>query len=121
MKSGDVFTLDAQAIQEVATFTKVPVKEVQQKLSVGDTYSIAKSDKGTGDVVRGSRWADGKPKKGRPRRFPRATVARLLGEDYEAETAEEVAENEAEAEDAALEEQAEALVASEDAADSDSW
>ena len=93
MKSGDVFTLDAQSINEVATATKVSVEQVRDKLSDGDTYSIAKSERCDGTLVRASRWVDGKPKKGRPRRFPAATVARLLGESYDApEEAEETTE-----------------------------
>lgn len=123
MKSGDVFTLDTQSLDEIAKFNKVPLADVTKKLSDGDTFNIAKSDSGKGDVVYGSRWVDGKPQKGRPRRFPRATVARLLNEEYETESASEEAEvAEAEAEDdAALEEQAEALLASESADTSDSW
>jgi hypothetical protein len=81
MKSGDVFTVDAQAIEETAAFTKVALEALQAKVNVGDTFSISKADKCTTSVIRGTRWVDGKPQKGRPRRFPRATVARLLGED----------------------------------------
>ena len=115
MKSGDVFTLDTQSIQEVATFTKTPLVDVQKKLTDGDTYSVAKSDTGTGDVVRGSRWVDGKPKKGRPRRFPRATVLRLLGEKDDRPTAEETEQATEAAEESALEERAEELLAAADA------
>lgn len=118
MKSGDIFTLDAQSIEEVSKFTKTPLVDVQKKCAAGDVYSVAKSDTGTGDVVRGSRWVDGKPKKGRPRRFPRATVLRLLGEvDTRPET-EEVAEKAADSE---LEAQAAALLAEEKAAAASSW
>ena len=125
MKSGDVFTLDAQSIQEVATFTKTPLVDVAKKLTDGDTYSVAKSDDGTGDVVRGSRWVDGKPKKGRPRRFPRATVLRLLGEVDTRPTTEETESAVEAAEDEALEEKAEELLAAADAPEktesSSSW
>jgi hypothetical protein len=125
MKSGDVFKLDTQSIQEVATFTKTPLVDVQKKLTAGDTYSVAKSDSGTGDVVRGSRWVDGKPKKGRPRRFPRATVLRLLGEKDDRPTTEETESASEAAEEEALEERAEELLAAVDAPEktesSSSW
>lgn len=87
MKSGDVFTIDDQAIDEVAKFTKVPVTQVRSKLTNGDTFSIAKNEQCGSEVVRASRWVDGKPTKGRPRRFPAATIARLLGETYVAPVA----------------------------------
>ena len=125
MKSGDVFTLDAQSIQEVATFTKTPLVDVKSKLADGDTYSVAKSDAGTGDVVRGSRWVDGKPKKGRPRRFPRATVLRLLGEKDDRPTAEETEQAEESAQEEELEERADELLTAADAPEktesSSSW
>jgi hypothetical protein len=121
MKAGDIFTLDAQAIEDVATFTKTPLVDVQKKLTPGDTYSVAKSDTGTGDVVRGSRWVDGKPKKGRPRRFPRATVLRLLGEEDTTPSAEETAAAEEASTDAELEAQAAELLEAEKAAAADSW
>ena len=53
MKSGDIFTLDAQSIEEVSKFTKTPLVDVQKKCATGDVYSVAKSDTGAGDVVRG--------------------------------------------------------------------
>jgi len=121
MKSGDIFTLDAQSIEEVAKFTKTPLVDVQKKCSPGDVYSVAKSDTGTGDVVRGSRWVDGKPKKGRPRRFPRATVFRLLGEVDTRPTAEEAAAAAEAATDKELEAQAAELLAKEKAAAASSW
>ena len=121
MKSGDIFTLDAQAIEEVATFTKVPLVDIQKKVNVGDTYSVAKSDTGTGDVVRGSRWVDDKPKKGRPRRFPRATVLRLLGEEDDTPTAQEAAEAAEATGDAELEARAAELLAAEQKAAAGSW
>ncbi len=121
MKSGDIFTLDAQSIEEVAKFTKTPLVDVQKKCAAGDVYSVAKSDTGTGDVVRGSRWVDGKPKKGRPRRFPRATVLRLLGEEDTRPTPEEVASVAETAAEAELEAKASALLAEEKAAAASSW
>jgi len=81
MKIGDTFTLDAQGLQETAEFTKVTVADLQSKVSVGDTFSLSKKNKFNTTIVQGTRWVDGKPQKGRPRRFARATVARLLGED----------------------------------------
>lgn len=116
MKAGDVFTLDTQAIQEVSDFTKVPLSEVQKKLSVGDTFSVAKSDTGKGEVARASRWVDGKPKKGRPRRFPRNTIARLLGEEVAVEAEETTVDD-----DAALEERAAELLATSEQSPTDSW
>lgn len=115
MKSGDVFTLDAQAIEETAKFTKVDLGALQKKLSEGDEFSISKSDKLNTNVIRGVRWVDGKPRKGRPRRFPRATVARLLGFDdsaFEAaQTAQQTAVVQQTAEEAAnLESRAEELL-----------
>lgn len=115
MKPNDTFVLDAQAIQETAEFTKVALSELQKKLSEGDTFSISKRDKLNTNVVRGVRWVDGKPQKGRPRRFPRATVARLLNFDDSAfQAAQEAAEAAAVAEVAqdeqALESRAEELL-----------
>lgn len=115
MKSGDIFTLDAQAIEDTAKFTKVDLGALQKKLSDGDQFSISKSDKLNTNVIRGVRWVDGKPQKGRPRRFPRATVARLLGFDdseFEAaQSAQEAAVAQQTAEEAAnLESRAEELL-----------
>jgi len=121
MKSGDIFTLDAQSVEEVAKFAKTPLVDVQKKCAAGDVYSVAKSDAGIGDVVRGSRWVDGKPKKGRPRRFPRSTVLRLLGEVDTRPTAEEVAEASETVTDKELESQAIALLNEEKAAAASSW
>jgi len=121
MKAGEIFTLDDQAVQEIATFTKTPLVDVQKKCAAGDVYSVAKSETGTGEVVRGSRWVDGKPRKGRPRSFPRATVQRLLGEEFT--PAAEVVEVEAEkADDMELEAHAaELLTPTEEAATADTW
>lgn len=115
MKSGDTFVLDAQAIQEVADFIKKDLSEVQKKLSVGDTFSISKRDKLNTEIVNGVRWRDGKPQKGRPRRFPRATVVRLLGfDDSEFLAAQQAKEQavatEVQVVDQALETQAEELL-----------
>jgi len=119
MKAGDVFSLDTQSIEEVAKFTKTPLVDVQKKLKDGDTYSVAKGYSTEVGVVRASRWEDGKPKKGRPRRFPTSTVLRLLGE--ESETDEDVVVADEAAEDTALEERGEALLASDSQGDADSW
>jgi hypothetical protein len=121
MKAGDIFTLDAQAIEEVATFTKVPLVDVQKKVAIGDVYSIAKSETCSGEIIRGSRWVDDKPRKGRPRRFPRATVLRLLGEEDTTPSAEEVAQAAEASNDAALEEEAARLLAEERKAAANSW
>lgn len=87
MQVGDVFTLDTKAIEETAETTGKPEATLREKLSEGDTFVIAKSEQFFNNkVVKASRWVVdddgvGKPKQGRPRRFARATVARLLGED----------------------------------------
>jgi len=83
MKSGDTFTLDSQALDELATFGKTTVSELTKKIEVGDTFSIAKTELCGGEIIRASKWKDGKPTRGRPRRFPRAVVLRLLGETEE--------------------------------------
>jgi hypothetical protein len=83
MKSGDTFTLDVQSLDELAAFGKTSVADLTTKINVGDTFSIAKTELCGGEVIRASKWDDGKPKRGRPRRFPRAVVLRLLGETEE--------------------------------------
>lgn len=80
MQSGQVFRVDTQATQEMADFYKREVRAFEDL--DGLEFSIAKSKATpavTSTEVRASKWVDGKPKKGRPRKFPRATVARLLG------------------------------------------
>lgn len=70
MEVGQVFKIDAQT-----------AKDLDNMDLEGIEYSIVKSRGSITDVdVRASKWEDGKPKRGRPRRFPRAVVARLLGE-----------------------------------------
>ena len=63
-KKGVVFRIDADAADEL-------------NCSEGDDYAISKDS--TLVEVRASRFKDGKPSRGRPRKFPTATVARLLG------------------------------------------
>jgi len=89
MKAGDIFTLDAQAIEETAEATNVALLKVQEKLSPGDVFSISKTERCAGILIGASRWVNGKPIKGRPRRFSAPTVARLLGETYTAPQAAE--------------------------------
>jgi hypothetical protein len=82
MKSGDTFIVDKQALGELAGFYKMD--EGSFSKIEGLTFSIAKSKNApaiTSSEVRASKWKDGKPSRGRPRKFPRTTVARLLGED----------------------------------------
>lgn len=134
MKSGQTFVVDAAARTAVAEFLKLPETELDGKCDVGDTFGIAKSEKCDGDVIRASRWVPDeegtlKPKKGRPRRFPRATVARLLGETDDRSlttpTAEEAVETAEATQDADLEAHAQELLetapAASEAADGDSW
>lgn len=81
MQTGQVFKIDAQAVKEMATFYKRPESDFDQLN--GREFSIAKSktvQSVTDTEVRGTKWEDGKPQRGRPRKFPRSTVARLLGE-----------------------------------------
>lgn len=81
MKSGQVFKVDAQALSEMAAFYKRPESDFS-KLNDAE-FSIANSkvtSAVTSTEVRCTKWEDGKPKRGRPRKFPRSTVARLLGE-----------------------------------------
>jgi len=119
MKSGQTFVVDSMALTDVAEFLKTPESDLGDKFNVGDTFGISKSEKCDGDVIRASRWvpdAEGnlKPKKGRPRRFPRATVARLLGETDDRSltepTAQVAAETAQEDEDADLEAHAQELL-----------
>ena len=63
-KKGIVFRIDADAAKELS-------------LTEGDEFAISKDS--TAVEVRASRFRDGKPARGRPRKFPTATVARLLG------------------------------------------
>ncbi len=114
MKSGDIFTLDETAIEEVADFSKVSIRKIETKIKVNDVFSVAKNSNCNGPIVYASRWVDGKPSRGRPRQFPRATVIRLLGEAAveaveQAQTAEEQRRNQEE-EKRALEERAAELL-----------
>jgi hypothetical protein len=83
MKSGDTFVLDSQSLDELAKFGRTTVAELSTKIAAGDTFSIAKTELCGGEIIRASKWENGKPKRGRPRRFPRAVVLRLLGETEE--------------------------------------
>lgn len=84
MQTGQTFVVDAQAVEDTAKFYKKTLAQYQALGLVGRTFSIAKSRPGHEPVsaleVRASAWEDGKPRIGRPRRFPRCVVARLLGE-----------------------------------------
>jgi hypothetical protein len=85
MQTGQVFKIDAQAVKEMASFYKRPESDFAQL--EGREFSIAKSKVTsaiTDSEVRGTKWDDGKPQRGRPRKFPRTTVARLLGETDDA-------------------------------------
>jgi len=133
MKSGDTFELDSQSLDELAAFGKTTVSELnKKKINEGDTFSIAKAELCKGDIVRASKWEGGKPTRGRPRRFPRAIVLRLLNETETQEptqTAEEAVESQEADEQVALEQRAEALLGagvgasafSDDDDDDDSW
>ena len=119
MKSGDIFKVDAAALQELADLGNTTVADIEKKVADGDTFSISKKDSCKGAVIFASKWENGKPKRGRPRRFPRATVQRLLGEPLtEAEETEPTkaatpvqAPAEPEVDTDALEERAAALLA----------
>lgn len=125
METGQTFVIDKQAVGEMAKFYKRPEGELQ-KLE-GLTFSIAKSkvtSAVTSTEVRGTKWEDGKPKRGRPRKFPRATVARLLGELSDASLTGVEAKVEDSSDDAELEQAADELVgatASDSEVEDDSW
>lgn len=74
MNVNDVFTVDQGAIDEL-----------KLEVTAGQQYRITQPVNGV--EVRASKVVDGKPQKGRPRRFPVATVARLLGVPVPAVTA----------------------------------
>lgn len=128
MQTGDIFKIDNQAVQEMAKFYKRPEGDFSNL--EGLEYSIAKSKVSkavTTTEVRATKWEDGKPKRGRPRKFPRVSVARLLGETDDAsltgavetevveETVEEVVDNTAK-----LEAEAKKVLAAETPTE-DSW
>jgi len=66
LKRGIVFRLDADAAEEF-------------ELDDGAEYAISRD--ATATEVRASRFKDGKPARGRPRKFTTTAVARLLGLD----------------------------------------
>ena len=81
MISGQVFKLDEQGVQETALFYKTKLAKLNDL--VGGEFAIASgrtSNAITEREVMCSRIVNGKPSIGRPRRFPRTVVARLLGE-----------------------------------------
>lgn len=73
MQVSDVFTVDQAAIDEL-----------KLEVSAGQQYRITQPVNGVN--VHASRIVDGKPAKGRPRRFPVAVVARLMGVEAPAAT-----------------------------------
>ena len=75
MKLNDVFTVDQATIDELKLTCKL--KDVEQPVTAGQQYRISQPPNSV--EVRASRVVDGKPQKGRPRRFPTAVVARLMG------------------------------------------
>jgi len=75
MKLNDVFTVDQDTIDELKLTCKL--KDVEQPVTAGQQYRISQPPNSV--EVRASRVVDGKPQKGRPRRFPTAVVARLMG------------------------------------------
>jgi len=95
MKIGDTFVLDDAAVEATANLCGQAVDSLSGKVESGMTYGVSKSATLTSDVILASKWEENdegvlKPKRGRPRRFPRATVLRLLGEeDTQADTAED--------------------------------
>jgi hypothetical protein len=69
MQANDIFTLDQAAIDELKL----------EGVSPGQQYRITQEPNSV--EIRGSKvGADGKPQKGRPRRFPATLVARLMGQ-----------------------------------------
>ncbi len=126
MQVGQVFKVDSQAITELAKFYKRA--EGDFKSLEGVDFSVAKSkvtSSVTENEVRGTKWVDGKPQRGRPRKFPRATVARLLGETDDVSLQAPTESAEAASDDAELEDAADELVAtaspSESTSENDSW
>jgi len=64
LKKGVVFTIDSDAAKEF-------------ELDQGVVFAISRDANAV--EVRASRFKDGKPARGRPRKFPTAAVARMLG------------------------------------------
>jgi len=75
MKLNDVFTVDQATIDELKLTRNI--KKVEQPVVAGQQYRISQPPNSV--EVRASVIVDGKPQKGRPRRFPTAVVARLMG------------------------------------------
>lgn len=100
LKKGVTFRLDAQAAETYTTSTIT--------LQEGDEFALSRD--ATEVEVRASRFVDGKPQKGRPRKMLTVDVARCLGVTLEAsdnstdeaETADAEADAESEAHAAAL-------------------
>lgn len=116
MEAGQVFKIDAEA-----------AKDLGNDDLEGREYAITKTRGNITDVeVRASQFKDGKPSRGRPRRFPRSVVARLLGEtsDPSLQAVEEAADVAVDDEPTVeeLEEKAEELIAaSETETDDEPW
>lgn len=81
-----IFTLDEDAVETLkeAKFNLVvkPKGKPEYSLGVGTQFAVVQRD---GLEVRATMIDQdtGKPKRGRPRRFPTALVNRLLGEDFD--------------------------------------
>lgn len=75
MKLHDVFTVDQATIDELKLTCKI--NKVEQPVKAGQQYRISQPPNSV--EVRASTVVDNKPQKGRPRRFPTAVVARLMG------------------------------------------
>ncbi len=95
LAKGVVFRLDAEAAKE-------------HSLDDGTEYAISRD--ATSIEVRASKFKEGKPSKGRPRKFTVAEVARMLSIEVQASEPEVQAEAEVEDTEAADEAHVEALV-----------
>lgn len=85
MDSGQTFTVDEQAVVDVAKFYKRNENKLRDKI-LNRSFIIQDDKLGKPNItpleVRGAQLgADGKVKRGRPTKFPRHVVARLLGEN----------------------------------------
>jgi hypothetical protein len=83
MDSGQTFVVDEQAVQDIAKVFKRNPDKLRDKI-LGHTFIIPKSLSGVPNIdavlVRGARIINGNIQRGRPAKFPRFVVARLLGE-----------------------------------------
>lgn len=94
-----IFTLDEDAVKTLKdsdfNLTVKPKGKPEYTLGVGTQFAVVSRDK----VEVRATMIDaetGKPKRGRPRRFPLALVTRLLGEDNSSEAVEDTDTDEAE-------------------------